>query len=191
MTGIDGSGKTTAARAMVTAALRDGKGALLLRNYAGRRRMSLVSARYGIQFPAHLADAVETLIRSVNVLISHTKTRKYPGLIIMDRHLHCQLALRQARGLPRGRFLPFLLRKLPKPDLIIHLVIDPEDAHRRILARGTDVETLDDLNSFRTAYRSLPEYAHFTELNSGGTPAEVLSKLRLAIANAGSSRGKD
>jgi dTMP kinase len=189
LTGIDGSGKTTAARAVVDAARRAGKDALLLRNYAGRRRMSLLSARRGAQFHPRLADAVETLIRTANVLVSHARAHRCPGLVIMDRHLHCQLALRQARGLPRGRILPFLLRKLPQPDLVIHLVIDPEEAHRRVLARGTDTETLDELSSFRAAYQSIPEYAHFTEVAAGGTPAEVFSKLSLAIAHAGGRQG--
>ncbi|MGY2745849.1 thymidylate kinase [Arthrobacter sp. UYCu723] len=164
LTGIDGSGKTTAARATVAASRRAGRDALLLSNYAGRRRMSLLSARCGVQFHPRLADAWETIIRTANVLISHARAHRYPGLVIMDRHLHCQLALRKARGLPRGRFLPFLLRKLPKPDLVLHLVLDPEQAHRRVSARGTDAETLDDLNSFRAAYQSIPEYTQFTEL---------------------------
>lgn len=184
LTGIDGSGKTTAARAMVTAVRQAGGKALLLRNYAGRRRMSLLCARWGLRLHPRLADAVETAIRTANVLVSHARACRYPGLVLMDRHLQCQLALRQSRGLPRGRFLPFLLRKLPKPDLVIHLVIDPEEAHRRVAARGTDTETVDELASFQDAYRSLPEYAGFTELAAGGTPEEMLSRLSLAIDRA-------
>ena len=52
LTGIDGSGKTTAAEATVEAARQAGNDALLLRNYAGRRRMSLLGARLGVQLPA-------------------------------------------------------------------------------------------------------------------------------------------
>ena len=188
LTGIDGSGKTTAARAAVAAARRAGKDALLLRNYAGRRRMSLLSEQFRIQFHPRVADAVETVIRTANVVISHARAHRHPGLVIMDRHLHCQLALREARGLPRGRFLPFLLRKIPQPDMVVHLVVDPEQAHQRVLARGTDTETLDELNSLRDAYQSIPEYMHFTELAASGTPEEVLSGLTLAIADAGRSQ---
>ena len=152
--------------------------------------MSLLSAQFGIQLHPRLADAVETVIRTANVLVSHVRAHRHPGLVIMDRHLHCQLALRQARGLPRGWLLPFLLRKFPKPDVVVHLVIDPEQAHQRVLARGTDSETLDELNSLRAAYRSIPEYAHFTELAASGTPEEVCSQLTLAIAEAGKSQGE-
>lgn len=189
LTGIDGSGKTTAARSVVAAARSAGGDALLLSNYAGRRRMSLLGARFGVHLPPRLADAVETVIRSANVLMSHARAHRHPGLVIMDRHLYCQLALRHARQLPRGRVLPFILAKLPKPDLVLHLVITPEQAHQRILARGTDAETLEELDSFRAAYRAIPEYAQFTELEADGTPDEVLAKLTLAIADAGGAPG--
>lgn len=189
LTGIDGSGKTTAARAVVAATRQAGEKALLLRNYAGRRRLTLLGARWGVQLHPRAADAVETLIRTVNVLVSHLRAYRYPGLVIMDRHLHCQLALRQARGLPRGRLLPLLLRKLPQPDLVIHFAIEPEEAHRRVAARGTDTETLEELAAFRAAYHSIPEYAGFTELAAGGTPEETLTELSLAIAHAEGCRG--
>jgi len=59
-----------------------------------------------------------------------------------------------------------------------------------VLARGTDTETLGELHSLRDAYRSMPEYAHFTELAASGTPEEVSSALALAIAAAGTSEGE-
>jgi dTMP kinase len=181
LTGIDGSGKTTAARATVDAARASGQDSLLLRNYAGRQWMTVMSAKYGIRIPSWLADAAETAVRTANVLISHVRAHRFPGLAVMDRHLYCQLALREARGLPRGRFLPLLLRMLPEPDLIIQFVVDPEQAHRRIMLRGTDAETVEELSAFSAGYRALPEYSKFVELPAGGTPDEVLSALTRTI----------
>jgi len=185
LTGIDGSGKTTAARALVDAARQSGKGALFLGNYAGRRQMSLVSAGLRVHLPPRLADIPESAVRTFNVLNSHRRARRFPGLVVMDRDLHCQLALRQMHGLPRGRVLPFLIRALPQPDLLIYLDLDPHVAHARVLARGTDSERLEDLESLDEAYRSLPEFPRFTSIPADGQPVEVLARLQAAITNTG------
>jgi dTMP kinase len=181
LTGIDGSGKTTAAHSLVAAARAEGQDALLLSNYAGRRRTSLLSARLGIQLPGRLADAAETTMRVFNVLVSHARASRFHGLVVMDRHLHCQLALRGTRGLRRGRLLPWLLRTLPAPDVVLHLDVSPETAHQRILARGTDEESVTELTALRNAYRTLPEYADMVKIDAGGPPAGVLAGLLDAV----------
>ncbi|MEC5190849.1 dTMP kinase [Arthrobacter sp. MP_M7] len=182
LTGIDGSGKTTAARDLVLASRQTGEGALFLGNYAGRRTMALISASLGVRLPLRLADFVETVVRTCNVLTSHYRARKFQGLVVMDRHFHCQLALRSMHGLPRGRFLPFLIKALPPPDVVIYLEIDPREAHGRVIARGTDTERLEDLESLHGAYQSLPEFARIISVPATGTPAEVLARLQAAIA---------
>ncbi len=178
LTGIDGSGKSTAAQALVSEARADGHHALLLNNHAGRRSMTLLGERLGIRWPRRLSDALETTLRVANVLVSHVQASRFDGLVIMDRHLYCQLALRAAKGLPRGRLLPWLLSRLPAPDAVVHLDVDPILAYERIGARGTDTETLADLVAFRDAYRSLPEYRHFLKLDANLPPAELADALK-------------
>ncbi|MFC4396676.1 thymidylate kinase [Arthrobacter sedimenti] len=177
LTGIDGSGKSTAARSLVASVRARGGRALLVSNHAGRRVMSLAAGRLGVRLPARLADAVETVLRVGNVLLSHLRATRFDGLVVMDRHLHCQLALRRAKGLPRGRFLPWLLARLPQPDAILHLDLDHAEAHRRISARGTDSETLDDLAAFNRGYRELPEYAAFLRIDASRTAVEVAAEM--------------
>ena len=178
LTGIDGSGKTTAAHALADAVRQAGNSALLLRNYAGRRRMSLIGAKLGLHLPPRLADVIETVVRTFNVLNSHRRALRFQGLVVMDRHLHCQLALRTAKGLPRGRVLPWLISSLPEPDAVVHLDVEPALAHERIVARGTDTETLADLVALRDAYRSMPEYEGFAQLDADCPPAEVVARLK-------------
>ncbi|MEO5319184.1 thymidylate kinase [Arthrobacter sp. CC3] len=184
LTGIDGAGKTTAARAAVDAARLAGGGALLLRNHAGRRNMTQWSERSGIPLNPRLADALETVIRTVNVLVSHARARRFSGLVVMDRHLYCQLALRSVRGIRPGRFLPWLLRHLPAPDLVIHFDVAPERALERILRRGTDSETLEELTALSEGYRSLPDFARFALIDAGAPQDEVLAALTDAIHGA-------
>jgi dTMP kinase len=189
LTGIDGAGKTTAARGAVEAARRAGSKALLLRNHAGRRNLTQWSARTGVPLNPHLADALETVIRTFNVLVSHARAHTFPGLVVMDRHLYCQLGLRSVRGLRHGRFVPWLLRRLPKPDLVIHFDIAPEQALERILLRGTDTETLEELTALSDGYRALPEYPDFHRIDAGGAPDEVLDALTDAINGAAAGAG--
>lgn len=177
LTGIDGSGKSTAARALISAVQGRGGKVLLLNNHAGRRTMSVMGARWGFRFPDRLADAVETTFRVWNVLVSHLRASRFDGLVVMDRHLYCQLALRITRGLPRGRFLPWLLRTLPSPDAVVHLEVDPAEAHRRIAARGTDAETLEDLTAFQDAYVQLPEYGNFIKVDASVPTPELTRRL--------------
>ncbi|MGO4434581.1 dTMP kinase [Paenarthrobacter sp. RAF9] len=186
LTGIDGSGKTTAARALVDSARAAGRNAVLLSNHAGRRHLSLLSERFGWHLQPWFADFIETGIRVFNVLVNHARAssaaRKFDGLVVMDRHLHCQLALRQANGLGRGRLIPWLLGKLPAPDLMIHFDVDPWVAHDRVMARGTDKESLAGLKAFRAAYRSLSEFNDFVVVDANGMPEDVLAQVTRAMA---------
>lgn len=158
-----------------------GGNALLLRNHAGRRNMSQLSARSGIPLSPRLADALETVIRTVNVVVAHARARSSSGLVVMDRHLYCQLALRSVRGIPHGRFIPWLLRRLPAPDLVVHFDVAPERALERILLRGTDTETLEELTALRQGYGELPEFPGFVRIDAGGAQDEVLAELTAAI----------
>jgi dTMP kinase len=181
LTGIDGSGKSTAAQALVSAARAEGKNALLLNNHAGRRSMSVLGERLGIRWPPRLADSVETVLRVANVLVSHARASRFDGLVVMDRHLHCQLALRTAKDLPRGRLLLWLLTRLPAPDAVVHLDVEPALAHQRIMGRGTDNETLADLAALRDAYRAMPEYAAFLEIDADRPQEDVVEALRQIV----------
>lgn len=177
LTGIDGSGKSTAASALVSAVQVRGGRALLLKNHAGRRSLSVLSARLGIRLPNRLADGIETVFRVWNVLVSSALAGRADGLVVMDRHLYCQLALREGKGLPRGRFLPWLLAVLPSPDAVVHLEVAPEEARRRILARGTDSETLAELTALRDGYRRLPGYGGFLKVDASRPAPDVLRRL--------------
>ncbi len=68
--------------------------------------MSVLGERLGLRWPARLADAVETTTRVIKVLMSHARASRFDGLVVMDRHLYCQLALRtwiSSTSTPAGR----------------------------------------------------------------------------------------
>lgn len=179
--GIDGSGKTTAARTVIRQLHGRGIEAALYRNPGGRRTLNRWAARHSATAESflgtYLLDAVESTLRLLAVLRSTLGARRRRGVVLFDRHLQCQLALRQARHLPAGILLPWLLRVLPRPDLVVYLSVDPRTAHSRIIARATDEETLEFLTALDAAYRGLPEFERFVVIDANATPAETARAL--------------
>ena len=177
LVGIDGAGKSTAAQLLKDRVLLRGGRVLLLQNHAGRRTISTWCTDHHVRLHPGLADLVETAIRVGHVLVSHLRAHRFDGLVVMDRHLYCQLALRAVRGLPPGRLLPWLLRHLPQPDLVVFFDISPRLAYVRIQLRGTDQESLHFLEAFSAAYCALPDYPTFVTVAAGGTPTETTNQL--------------
>lgn len=180
--GIDGAGKSTAAREV--AELLPGTPVLVLGNYSGRKTISAVAQRFAVPLPVQVADILETAVRVFNVVLNHLRARRFDGLVIMDRHLYCQLALRKTRGIRRRRMLEALLGMLPKAQAVVYFDIPAEQAYERIALRGEDQESLEDLQGFRKAYTELPWYPEFTVIDAGGSTENSALQLQRIIANA-------
>lgn len=183
--GIDGAGKTTAARSVVRELHERGIEAELFRNPGGRRTLDRWAARHSRTAEAMLGsrrlDAIESTLRVLAVLRSTLQARRRRGVVLFDRHLQCQLALRLVRGLPASVVLPWLLRVLPQPDLVVYLSVDPRTAQARIAFRNTDEETLEFLTSLDAAYRQLPEFGRYAFVDANGTGPETAAALRTHI----------
>ncbi len=120
-------------------------------------------------------------MRVVNVLTNHVKAAHFDGVVLMDRHLHCQLALRAAHGIPRGVLLPWLISHLPTPDAILFFDAPIDQAYARITARGADSESRDDLVAFRQGYLDLPEATGSIPIDAAATAPEVLVQIGLVV----------
>ncbi|WP_299168905.1 dTMP kinase [uncultured Arthrobacter sp.] len=185
--GIDGAGKTTAARSVLRKLREHGIEAELLRNPGGRRTLDRWASRHSRTAEALLGprvlDTIESCLRVLAVLRSTLQARRRRGVVLFDRHLQCQLALRQVRGLPAGRLVPWLLRVLPQPDLVVYLDVDPRAALARITSRNTDMESLEFLTALDAAYRQLPGFETYALVDANGTAAEIAAALWTQIAS--------
>ena len=179
--GIDGAGKTTAARSVVRKLREDGIEAALFRNPGGRRTLDRWASRHSHTAQSLLGsrflDAVESFLRVLAVLRSTLQARRRRGVVLFDRHLPCQLALRRERGLDAGRLLPWLLRVLPQPDLVVYLSVDPSTAQARVASRNTDEETFEFLTALDASYRQLPGFEDYALVDANGTAAEIAEAL--------------
>lgn len=187
LTGIDGAGKTTAARHLEARTKARGESAVIFRNPGGRKSLDRMAALLGTTTEALIGarglDFLETLIRTVMVLRSVVLARNRPGLVLFDRYLYCQLALRKVRGLNQGNLVPWLLRVLPQPDLVVYFDLAPERAYARVVERGTDAEPLQYLRIFDAAYRSLENFSGFRIIDANAEPEKVVFQLESAIAS--------
>ena len=181
LTGIDGAGKTSAGELLAQRLSEKAYPAVFTTNPSGRRSIGSWCARHRIHPPAALLDAVETVVRCFNVITSHLRAGNRSRVVIMDRYLHCQLALRRVRGLRQGRLLPLLLRVLPTPDVVFYFDLPAEVAYNRIKSRASDIETLDHLTMFDKAYRELPDFQAFTIIDAGRSTIDAVDDMVRAL----------
>ncbi|WDF32811.1 thymidylate kinase [Arthrobacter agilis] len=175
--GIDGSGKSTAARKLEQAVAARGRAARVFRNPAGRRTMAGWWAVLSWTPGPRVLDALETSARVANMLVNQMRLRSFDGVAVLDRGLECQLALRAARGLPRGVVLPWLLRALPAPDVVVFVDVPVGLALERVGTRATDHEDPAALAALDEGYRGLPGFSSFIAVDGTRTAADVLGDL--------------
>ena len=180
--GIDGAGKTTTAATLVAAERELGRPAIVLRNRSGRRWLTRRSARAGVDLPVRWVDGMETVLRTANVLVTQVWAAHRGGLVIIDRHLVCQLVLREVRGLPPGRVLPWLAVALLRADAVVVLDVAAETAQERILTRAEDHETLTYLRAARSAYLDLARTHGWSVVDATATTETVLTRIENATS---------
>lgn len=180
--GTDGAGKSTVIAALVKDLERSGLAAQQLANTAGRRWLNRRSRELGLSLSPLLQDFIESVIRGANVLLNSLKADRFCGISVMDRHIYCQLVLRQLRGQFSGFILPWLARRSTKNALIVVLDVPPELAHYRVHTREDDFETLDYLRASRGEYLNLAKANGWPVIDSSRPIAQVVAQLRALLA---------
>lgn len=184
--GIDGAGKTTAAKAIVRALRQKGVQARYFENAGGRPVLNLLAGRLG--HPDAIAwlgvdrfEAIEMRFRRFAMRRALRWVAREPGrLAVCDRWTWCQYATMAARSSDPSSARA-LYDRIPDPDLVFYLAIDPERARQRVELRGTDHESLSYLTSYAAAYEELPEFASFTRIDANdaldGVVATVMARI--------------
>lgn len=185
--GIDGAGKSTVAEIFANDLRTLGMPAQIMRNPGGRRWASRLTARFGTQLSPRWANRLEWAVRCANVLYAHGRATRFAGITVMDRHIPCQLVLQALRGFPTRRALPWILARLPRPEVIVLIDVPAELAYQRIVARGEDHEAMDYLLAARSAYLELAHRRGWHVIDGSGSPRRVADAVARAALPLGSS----
>lgn len=176
--GMDGAGKTTAATALTEQLRAAGYAAVQRANPAGRRWLERHLDGRRTLLPVRWQDAIETPIRALNAVFTWLLAGFFPGWVVSDRHLFCQLVLRRVRGLADGPWLEAAARGVLGSARVVVLDVDPFVALARVRARGEDEETLSYLMASRLEYLRLAKAYGWPVIDAEADPAVVLERLR-------------
>lgn len=187
--GVDGSGKSTQTRLLAEALRRDGIGAAAYTNPGGRPALNKIAQRLGKPDGRALIGrravvVMETTIRFVAITRALILAGLTGRVAIMDRYTYCQYAIMRARGDRGERVARRILGVFPKPDITVLLEAPAGVAQRRVELRGHDHEDPAYLARLDAAYRSLPEFAGFDEVDAAGTIDDVQRSLQGVVVAA-------
>jgi dTMP kinase len=137
--GIDGSGKTTQARALVRRLRRRGRPAVFFREPSrGRwgREIKRLAARAGSLTPEEELDLF-VKDRRENVARNLEPARAAGKVVVLDRYYFSTIAYQGAKGIDTGRIRRLNESFAARPDLVVILDIDAAAGLARIGGRKT------------------------------------------------------
>lgn len=189
--GIDGSGKTTTAKALVRHLRGRGLRARYFENAGGRPPLNWLARSMGHAdavdwLGAERLQAIEQRVRHVLMRVAAAWSRG-PGerTAVLDRWAVCQYAVVRARRSSGETQARVRYAGLPEPDLVVFLDVSPVVARERLERRGKDVDELEWLERADAAYRSLPEWEQFTRVDGDRPTIEIVADVAALVRPGG------
>ncbi|MET7969586.1 thymidylate kinase [Micromonospora sp. NPDC005305] len=187
LVGVDGSGKSTQARALARRLTAQGVPATYFENAGGRPLWNRLARALGrpdgvALFGRTLYPALEATVRALAMARTVLTARVTGRTAVLDRWTWCQEVIMAARGDRGRRAVRAVYAMFPRPAVVCFLATSPEVAQRRVAARGIDTEELAHLRALDSAYRALPDFTTFALLDGDATPDEVATALDRVVA---------
>ncbi|PWU45940.1 thymidylate kinase [Micromonospora globispora] len=187
LVGVDGSGKSTQARALARRLTDAGVPASYFENAGGRPLWNRLARAVGRRdgpalFGRTLYPALEATVRALAMSRTLLWSRLTGRTAVLDRWTYCQHVIMAARGDRGRRMVRAAYALFPRPTVVCFLATSPAVAQRRVLARGIDTEELGHLRALDAAYRALPEFGSFVVVDGDGGPGEVAAALDRVVS---------
>ncbi|RZU76977.1 thymidylate kinase [Micromonospora kangleipakensis] len=187
LVGVDGSGKSTQARALTRRLTAGGTPASYFENAGGRplwnRLARTLGRRDGVAlFGRTLYPALEATVRALAMSRTLLWSRLTGRTAVLDRWTWCQYVIMAARGDRGGRAVRAAYALFPRPTVVCFLATSPAVARDRVTARGIDTEELAHLRALDAAYRALPEFGTVVVVDGDGDPDEVAAALDRVVS---------
>lgn len=167
--GIDGAGKTTQATLLTETLTQSGHRAELYTRSAGVRLTDPPLVR------TERALAAAAAIRDSMVVV------RDDGLWVADRFSLCHYAIDRLCPEQCEPRLRAAFSTLPPPDVVVWLDVPVTEAHRRIVQRGEDEETVEYLSALREAYWALPEASEYVVVDGTASKDDVHKTIKHRI----------
>lgn len=185
LVGLDGVGKTTQAELLAEQVRAGGEPAAVVGSATIDRVRDVYRGRgAGPVVPGSEEHAAWLVSRSTVLAVTHAIAERVPGVYVFDRHLVCLLAANRLHGHGQEDTIRRVNQGLPSPDVTIFLDIEPEQAHERLVGRGTGLESLRTLTEYRRAYTSLQEFEGFDVVDAGRDASSVAADVAQVVAGA-------
>lgn len=187
LVGVDGSGKSTQARALARRLSAGGVPATYFENAGGRPLWNRLARALGrpdgvALFGRTLYPVLEATVRAAAMARTVLVTRLTGRVAVLDRWTWCQDVIMAARGDRGRRAVRAAYAIFPRPAVVCFLATAPEVAQERVARRGIDTEELAHLRALDAAYRALPDFPSFVVLDGDGGPDEVAAALDRAVS---------
>lgn len=184
-TGIDGAGKST---------------------QAGRITYYLLKKYGPTYFAESRTDFISKLMHALAWQHGHTDRRTYYGDHVVDfakafdvirnhnaeiepllaagmhvvepRSIYCRTVMALAMTGERDEKTEQLLELIPKPNVLFWIDTDPNVSLRRVQKRGIDVEKLEDLEKFSSAFRAMFSSQKWVRIDGNMTQQKIFLETR-------------
>lgn len=177
MEGIDGSGKSTATRALKDHFESAGKKVVLTAEPTGGNIGKLVAET------DDLSPEAEALLFTADRACHTEQIKRWVGegcIVICDRYFGSTLAYQSAAGMDIEWLKAINSKAIVEPDLTILMDMDPEEALERVGKRGEEksrFERLDYQKKVRAAYLKVAEEFGFIKVDASQSKEDVVRTI--------------